>query len=267
MLVIRSRVESSIHCWMHAHAIVSYVYVEHTQTKFSTILSNNVGLVQLGQSPRALDTIQAIQHIHTTLSAALIRSRICTVAHLVYGITTIILHHWSPTRRRRRLRRRTSSVSGRAPASHEERVPMPDGSGNYFTSSSPRAKKPKLRGAAADLAKVTPRGSKGVSLALAPQRKRVSSIRRFRAHVIERLQTATSARRVGARRSWKPLPWLYGGGFGRAGVVITPTDVRSSSCVAFALSAQWAKSTVYHDMQFNAAHMRALLWRRKITEH
>jgi hypothetical protein len=40
---------------------------------------------QLGPTPHAHDTIQAIQHIHTTLFAALIRSRLCTAAH--YGIT------------------------------------------------------------------------------------------------------------------------------------------------------------------------------------
>jgi hypothetical protein len=40
---------------------------------------------QLGPTPHALDTIQAIQHIHTTLSAAPTRSRPCAAVH--YGIT------------------------------------------------------------------------------------------------------------------------------------------------------------------------------------
>jgi hypothetical protein len=42
---------------------------------------------QLGQSPYAFDNIQAIQHIHTALSAALIRSRLGVAAY--YGITRL----------------------------------------------------------------------------------------------------------------------------------------------------------------------------------
>jgi hypothetical protein len=42
---------------------------------------------QLGPTPHALDTIQAIQHIHTTLSAAPTRSRPCAAVH--YGITMV----------------------------------------------------------------------------------------------------------------------------------------------------------------------------------
>jgi hypothetical protein len=41
---------------------------------------------QLGPTPHAHDTIQAIQHIHTTLSAAHTRTRLCAAVH--YGITT-----------------------------------------------------------------------------------------------------------------------------------------------------------------------------------
>jgi hypothetical protein len=41
---------------------------------------------QLGPTPHTHDTIQAIQHIHTTLSAVLTRSRLCAAVH--YGITT-----------------------------------------------------------------------------------------------------------------------------------------------------------------------------------
>jgi hypothetical protein len=41
---------------------------------------------QLGPTPHAHDTIQAIQLIHTTLSAALTRSRLCAAVH--YGITS-----------------------------------------------------------------------------------------------------------------------------------------------------------------------------------
>jgi hypothetical protein len=43
-------------------------------------------LVTTRANTHAHDTIQAIQHIHTTLSAALTRSRLCAAVH--YGITT-----------------------------------------------------------------------------------------------------------------------------------------------------------------------------------
>jgi hypothetical protein len=51
---------------------------------------------QLGPTPHAHDTIQAIQHIHTTLSAAPTRSRLCAAVH--YGITSGINASWCTQR-------------------------------------------------------------------------------------------------------------------------------------------------------------------------
>jgi hypothetical protein len=80
---------STTHSHLTSTQLSRAVVVHHRYIRVTSAPSNTISS-QLGQSLHALDTVQATQHIHTTLSTALIRSRLCTAAaHSDYGITSM----------------------------------------------------------------------------------------------------------------------------------------------------------------------------------